>query len=635
MSYKPLFSSLIETYDNCAGNRFVLNSEGLTPLWCVGAQSHIEMQLNEKGHCCAAKFDPQTIKIPCTSASIGSRTVAPAPHGLVDQLEYLVPEVAQAKRQKKDKTTGATCHELFMAQLQDFLNQYPNPYVSIYYQYLEHGTMLADIARYGGFGNVGEAIPTKKEDFENEVALKICWDKDDQEIYLSKLMVRVQVRQGPGPKTNMWDGKILQDWQQYQMAKSSDRKIICCLTGNEDAALPLSPKLKLNNTKIISSNDTTNYTFRGFVQDPKAIAEFGATSIFKSHAALDWLGRSKDKEGQQQGISIGTTSMIFWSTQGMTTNPLKVMPYMGFAGQDVAPKIISTIRGYHKDFDQNSSIHMVIMDKTSPGRSAILGYQTFDTTQYFDQLQDWYLRNSWFFIGKDKKPWIKSPTPYEIFETAYPIGNKSKGENRFKYNQITNITRAIVGLDRLNPALLTRCFATTQRQQDKQLRARYSAVTSALYRYLNLKENYTMTLERSRTSRDYLFGRLLALAQYLEQRAQYCRGNTKEPTTHAERLWSRYIDRPSTTYLLIQQRLAPYAQHLKQRRGGEYKRIQDTVAEVMGLFQGKDFSDNTKLSSEFLLSYYLQRQNPLCKNESISEDIDSQTTNPMTEEVPS
>ena len=64
----------------------------------------------------------------------------------------------------------------------------------------------------------------------------------------------------------------------------------------------------------------------------------------------------------------------------------------------------------------------------------------------------------------------------------------------------------------------------------------------ALYRKYREKEEYNMALDENRTTRDYLYGRLLAIADDLEQWALK-KANEDRPTT-AARLMQRFATIP-------------------------------------------------------------------------------------------
>ena len=76
-----------------------------------------------------------------------------------------------------------------------------------------------------------------------------------------------------------------------------------------------------------------------------------------------------------------------------------------------------------------------------------------------------------------------------------------------------------------------------------------------------------MALDRTRNTRDYLFGRLLAVADGIEGLA--LKDANEKLQTNASRLMQRFSDYPSSTWLNIELALVPY----KARLGGRMKNM--------------------------------------------------------------
>ncbi len=128
------------------------------------------------------------------------------------------------------------------------------------------------------------------------------------------------------------------------------------------------------------------------------------------------------------------------------------------------------------------------------------------------------------------------------------------------------------------------------------------SIACALFRKLNTKEEYSMALDPSRTTRDYLYGRLLALADSLEAWALYDAKEQRQ--TNAAWLMQRFADHPYSTWRTIELALTPY----KARLGGKaWKRLQ-MIDEVVAIFAPVDFMNDKPLSGEFLLGYHSQRE---------------------------
>lgn len=119
-----------------------------------------------------------------------------------------------------------------------------------------------------------------------------------------------------------------------------------------------------------------------------------------------------------------------------------------------------------------------------------------------------------------------------------------------------------------------------------------------------------MTLETSRTSRDYLYGRLLAIADSIEGYALTLVEERRE--TAAARMMQRFADRPFSTWRNIELSLSPYKSRLRssEKTAAFLGRREKLLDEVLCAFQGDDFSKekDRPLSGEFLLAYHCQRQ---------------------------
>ena len=115
-----------------------------------------------------------------------------------------------------------------------------------------------------------------------------------------------------------------------------------------------------------------------------------------------------------------------------------------------------------------------------------------------------------------------------------------------------------------------------------------------------------MALETDRTTRDYLYGCLLAIAEHIEGRALYLAGEKREP--NASRLMQRFSDRPYSTWRTIELALTPYKTRLRTKRPSFLNSMEKCLDEINCKFQGQDFLNDRQLSGEFLLGYHCQRK---------------------------
>jgi CRISPR-associated protein Csd1 len=120
------------------------------------------------------------------------------------------------------------------------------------------------------------------------------------------------------------------------------------------------------------------------------------------------------------------------------------------------------------------------------------------------------------------------------------------------------------------------------------------------------RRKYEMGLERERRTRDYLYGRLLAVAEKIEEIALSVGGENRP--TNAARLMQRFADRPCSTWRTIMMNLQPYMQRLQGSRAGFLTNRKKELDEIISAFSPEDFTSDQQLSGEFLLGYHCQRQ---------------------------
>lgn len=115
-----------------------------------------------------------------------------------------------------------------------------------------------------------------------------------------------------------------------------------------------------------------------------------------------------------------------------------------------------------------------------------------------------------------------------------------------------------------------------------------------------------MSLDTENRSRDYLFGRLLAVAEKLESTALWIADEKR--STNAERYMQRFAVRPLSTWLQIELSLEPYKNRLRSNRYmGFLRNREKEIDEIMGTLNELDSPLDKPLDGEFLLGYHSQR----------------------------
>ena len=115
-----------------------------------------------------------------------------------------------------------------------------------------------------------------------------------------------------------------------------------------------------------------------------------------------------------------------------------------------------------------------------------------------------------------------------------------------------------------------------------------------------------MALDLENRSRDYLYGRLLAVAENIEQFALDKAAEGRSTT--AARLMQRFADRPYSAWRTIELSLQPYMQRLQSNAPQFLASRKRLLDEIQNAFEPHDFVEDKKpLSCEFLLAFHCQR----------------------------
>ena len=285
-------------------------------------------------------------------------------------------------------------------------------------------------------------------------------------------------------------------------------------------------------------------------------------------------------------------------------------------GQTFATHLNNTMQGYRQRLDKHDQISIITLEAATPGRMAVTYYHETMPNNYIDALECWYQQFSWYAIYKDnstseRKLTIKAPIPKLIAQVAYG----SRVSDALKKQVVSQVLPCIVeGEARRFPwQLVDLCIkracnplALEHWEWEQAL-----GIACALYRGYHLrqsddeKRSYTVALQTDYNSRDYLYGRLLAVAEDVESLALYIAGEKRNTT--AQRYMQQFANRPFTTWRNIELALKPYENRLKSNRAGYLANMQDLLDQIMSRFDVEDFNSDAALSGEFLLGYHSQK----------------------------
>ncbi|MEG6550129.1 type I-C CRISPR-associated protein Cas8c/Csd1 [Desulfocurvibacter africanus] len=630
-------------------------SKSTVPVSHTTARVHIEIVLDAEGIFQRARVldkSEVTTVIPCTEASGTRSGIKPDPHPLCDSLQYVARDYRDygGEVTKGFKDEPLEPHASYLKQLQTWVEASPHPKTKAILKYVQLGCIIKNLTNEHvlPLDHQGKFVKTKEKNAKDSHQI---WPVLSASQLPENAVIRWRVEIPGQMASGVWeDQSLIDNWATYYPAAIT-RKDVCLVLGEENTALASFHPAKLRHAadkaKLISANDSSGFTFRGRFTDKDGAQACGVgyEVTQKAHSALRWLI-------ERQGYRNGSQVYVSWAVSGKDIPPplgdgpdwleeeaplpshandglFQTLNQSRNLGQNFALKLKSYLAGYQKTLSPTEEIVVMGVDSATPGRMSIIYYREILGSDLLDRLHKWHWEMAWpqrhvieiegkTAGKKDKKRVVWrtcAPAPRVIVEAAYgPAATRDK-DKKLARATIERILPCIVDGRALPRDLMESCVQrATNRDALKSWEWEQTlGVACALFKgyYLrhqnpDKRREYSMALEEECTSRDYLYGRLLAIAENIEGMALYVAGESR-PTT-AVRLMQRFADHPYSTWRTIELSLQPYMQRLQTRRAGFLHNMRSLLDKVLDLFEGEDFRNDRRLTGEFLLSYHCQRQ---------------------------
>ena len=130
----------------------------------------------------------------------------------------------------------------------------------------------------------------------------------------------------------------------------------------------------------------------------------------------------------------------------------------------------------------------------------------------------------------------------------------------------------------------------------------------------NKQEDWNVALDRNETDRNYLYGRLLAVADRIEYRTYDEKDRAR--VTNAKRYMTTFSQRPFDTWKVIEENIQPYFNKLGIAERRYYENLLD---EINNLFEVDNCEDNRRLNGLYLLGFHSQSYDFKVKKEHADE----------------
>lgn len=635
---------LYATYEKCQA------SHRLMPISHTPQQIHIEMTIDEHGCFKGAKtIQKLETFIPATEKS-ANRTAGEAAHPLCDKIQYCA---ADYLKHGGAKAPYFTSYEKLLSEWCASDNSHVKARAVL--AYVRKGQVVADLLREKilHLGEDGKLL-TKWPDGTDPPELFRYLTAKEGERDQGDAFIRWQVQCADDPDVAVWsDRSLQQSWIDFESSLKAT-KGLCMVTGEQNIALALSHPKRIRHAgdgaRIVSTNDMHGYTFRGRFTDQTGQQACGVSSEVtqKAHSALRWLiGRNAYKNGDQVIVtwavagkkvpdpSQDTLALILGIEATVKDGDEVPLMLVGDSGQAFALRFNKAISGYRAKLDPTDDIVIMGLDSATPGRLAITYYRELKGSEFIDRIERWHSQCAWQQDFGKKMKFYGAPAPSDIAEAAF--GSQLEGKSGEKLSNAT--------VERLLPCIIDGqglprdlVMSTTRRAANRiglprttrdgkifeDVWEKYLGIACALFRGYSKSHGgeYVMALEEDRATRDYLYGRMLSIAEHIEGRALHIAGEKRD--TAAARLMQRFSDRPASTWKTIELALAPAKSRLRASRGGFLWNMEKLLDDVVSAFDSEDFTSDRPLSGEFLLGYHCQRHALRVSTPVIEDD---QTTN--------
>lgn len=318
----------------------------------------------------------RTIIIPCTEESMG-RTIKPVPHPLFDQLQYVDSE------RSPEKTS------MYLQQLAKWKGD--DAKLEAVFRCVSEHSISEAAAHYG-------------------VELT---DKDDK----AGVCFEVQIGLEDSDLSN--DVDIRNRWIAY--LQRSQHKLGKDIFG-EDLYTPTTnfPKKVVSsdaNAKLLSANDSTNFTFRGRFSSKEQALLVDSASSQKINSTLRWLVNN-------HGTLTGNQAIVVWAIKRPEEKPVLNPQSGSFDFDDFFSPIADESKALHDDISDalnatnvqyakifsrvlrgyegaedlkkhNDPMVVVILDAATTGRLGVTFYCELQKDEYIKRILQWHVDAAW------------------------------------------------------------------------------------------------------------------------------------------------------------------------------------------------------------------------------------------------
>ena len=651
-----LFQNLLETYEKCKDASGIAVDGGaepnekktFLPIFHTTFKSQICITLDAEGNFLDAVRDKKdaTVIIPCTESSAG-RASGIAAHPLCDQIDY-VGSINESK---------ASAYIEGLSRWERKSSGSAKDKLNAVLAYVSAGSMISDLE--------GKEVFKNSEYDGQDDAKKLNNEK------IRKIGVRFVIATAGDLTPEVWkDSELRQSWIDYVKPKSSDQQeslfdYLCgAQVGQVASQHPKNINSMTGNAKLLSCNDMSGYTFRGRFsrQDEAVIVDYEQSQMM--HQTLRWLINNYGYNTDSQTIVVWAVdsdtkppvkpydnSLNLWSAMdSVKTDSEKLLDAAGAVDENYSKKLRNLFQGYgNKDRikEHSKKICIAVFDAATTGRMGLTFYQELPEGDYLKNIVEWHEDTSYYLTawinekdekGKDKSIPVHFAGAPSYDDILFAVYGKARGGNDAGYKTLKrkirkqllecmfgnfSFPKSLVDMAAVR-ASHPMSFTDSNGKFSPNDWNRSISITCALARkYYKEQKKEVIALEldkiseKTRKERDFLFGRLLAVADKIEAVALYKADKNNTRTTNAVRLMGAFSVKPYHTWGILNQQLIPY---INQLNGARY--YQSVIDEIL-VELADEYKNNNPLSPLYLLGFSAQRRMFASNKQEKKEDYDN------------
>ena len=623
----------------------------LLPLSHTTVLAQIEVTLDKHGNFLRArslsKEEAYTL-IPVTEDS-AIRTSGVVSHPLMDNLQYIAGDYDNFAQKKVDKKDNAVTYrerfDEYIRKLAEWCSSdYAHPKAETILAYLKKEMLIGDL--------VQEKVLLINEDGTLQS------DKKIQEVLQEKSFVRFRIETGEMPDINdetgrfaseIWlDTTLQKSYVEYNQSQSADTDL-CYLTGKIGRTTgSYSKKIRHegDGTKLLSSNDSDGYTFRGRFHNSGEAFSIGYEASQKAQSALKWIIR---KQGyRRDGLCVVTWESdlkpyvsVFDDSADVVMNTQDELfddsdDKMSAKERDTNPitakQFNTALNGYLKSVENTSNMMVMALDAATPGRLAMTYFNRLPSAHYLDNIKFWHGSCCWKHVKFVNKRRISFEGMASLNDIALALyGTEQNSFLKLKTDPDGKAPMLVSAFQRLTPCMLERKRIPRDLERLAVLRAS-NPLAFERYNWLKIlsiacslvkksksdwkEEEWNMALQHDCKDRSYLYGRLLAVAD-LAEKTTYDKDDKNKRVTNAMRYMNVFSRRPFRTWQIIEERLKPYFSKLI---GGNRVYFEKLFNEIHEKFTTEVYMDDSALDGLYLLGYHSQLQECYSGNKDLTEN---------------